>query len=99
MANSVEDAQQLVEACRTAGVKLGMNFHNRFMPCFVETKRIVESGEIGDVVAVQMEASGGNRGAVAQRAAHRRHGPLRSPGRPRPTELFLRGGWRGDRRR
>src|SRR5688572_7196479 len=61
MATSVADAERMVEECDRAGVKLGLNFHNRFMPCFIDTRRIIESGEIGDVQMVQIEASPGAR--------------------------------------
>jgi 1,5-anhydro-D-fructose reductase (1,5-anhydro-D-mannitol-forming) len=61
MATSIEDAERMVRECEKAGVKLGINFHNRFMPCFVDTRRIVESGEIGEVKLVQIEASPGAR--------------------------------------
>src|SRR5688572_32153686 len=61
MATSVADAERMVRECEKAGVKLGINFHNRFMPCFVETRRIVQSGEIGTVTLVQIEASPGAR--------------------------------------
>ena len=59
MATTVADAERVVEECEKAGVKLGVNFHNRFMPCFIETKRIIDSGEIGEVLVVQLEASPG----------------------------------------
>lgn len=61
MATSVADAERMVRECEKAGVKLGINFHNRFMPCFIDTRRIVESGEIGEVKLVQIEASPGAR--------------------------------------
>ena len=59
MATSVADAERIVRECEKAGVMLGINFHNRFMPCFIETKRIIDSGEIGKVLMVQVEASAG----------------------------------------
>ena len=59
MATSVADAERIVRECEKAGVKLSVNFHNRYMPCFIETKRIVDSGEIGNVMMVQLEASAG----------------------------------------
>ena len=59
MATSVADAERIVRECEKAGVTLGVNFHNRHMPCFTETRRIVQSGEIGDVLMVQLEASAG----------------------------------------
>src|SRR5687767_2409742 len=61
MATTVEDAERMIDACDKAGVKLGMNFHNRFMPSFREMKRIIDSGEIGKVLTVQLEASPGAR--------------------------------------
>lgn len=61
MATSAADAERIVRECEKAGVKLGTNFHNRFMPCFIEIRRIIASGEIGDVLLVQLEASPGAR--------------------------------------
>jgi 1,5-anhydro-D-fructose reductase (1,5-anhydro-D-mannitol-forming) len=61
MTTSVADAERVIEACDEAGVTLGMNFHNRFMPSFIETKRIIDSGEIGKPLLVQIEASPGAR--------------------------------------
>jgi 1,5-anhydro-D-fructose reductase (1,5-anhydro-D-mannitol-forming) len=61
MTTSVADAERVIEACDKAGVTLGMNFHNRFMPSFIETKRIIDSGEIGKPLLVQLEASPGAR--------------------------------------
>ena len=59
MATSAADAERIVRECEKAGVTLGVNFHNRQMPCFIETRRIVQSGEIGNVIMVQLEASAG----------------------------------------
>ena len=61
MATTVADAERIVRECEKAGVKLGTNFHNRFMPCFLEIKRIIDSGELGDILLVQLEASPGAR--------------------------------------
>lgn len=59
MATNLADAERVVRECEQAGVKLGVNFHNRFKPCFIETKRIVDSGEIGEVLLIQVESSPG----------------------------------------
>jgi 1,5-anhydro-D-fructose reductase (1,5-anhydro-D-mannitol-forming) len=59
MATNVVDAERIVRECEKAGVALAINFHNRHMPCFIETRRIVQSGEIGQVLMVQLEASAG----------------------------------------
>jgi 1,5-anhydro-D-fructose reductase (1,5-anhydro-D-mannitol-forming) len=61
MATSVPDAQRIVDECERAGVKLGVNFHNRFMPCFIDCRRIIAAGEIGEVLQIQIEASPGLR--------------------------------------
>ena len=61
MTTSAADAERALRECEKAGVRLGINFHNRFMPPFIETRRIVESGEIGEVHLLQMEASPGAR--------------------------------------
>ena len=76
MATNVADAERIVRECEKAGVKLGVNFHNRFMPCFIETKRIVDSGEIGNVMMVQLEASAGP--AAASVAASWRADPAQA---------------------
>src|SRR5262249_15317917 len=61
MATTVADAERIVRECEKAGVRLGVNFHNRFMPCFIDTRKIIESGEIGELQVVQVEASPGAR--------------------------------------
>ena len=61
MATSVADAERMLSACEKTGVQLGMNFHNRSMPCFIEARRIVQSGEIGDITVIELEASPGYR--------------------------------------
>ena len=61
MATNAADAERIVRECDKAGVKLGVNFHNRCMPCFIDMKKIIDSGEIGEVLLVECEASPGAR--------------------------------------
>lgn len=61
MATSAVDAERMIRECERAGVKLAVNFHNRHMPCFVDVRRIIESGGIGAVKLVELEASPGAR--------------------------------------
>jgi len=61
MALTVEDAIREVEACHAAGVKFGINFHNRHLPWVQETARLVAEGAIGEVLTVQVEAGAGLR--------------------------------------
>jgi len=70
MATTVADAERMIAECEKAGVMLGMNFHNRCMPGFIETRRIIDSGEIGEVLLVELEVSPG-AGAESVQASWR----------------------------
>lgn len=59
LATSVADAQRAVEACRVAGVKLGINFQTRYHRFVTEVKQALADGRIGDVVIAEMEVSPG----------------------------------------
>ncbi len=48
MATSVEDAEAIVEAQRTSGRRLMINWSNRWMPAFAGTKEKLDAGELGD---------------------------------------------------
>ena len=53
MATEVKDAKEIADAARRAGVTLMVDFHNRWSPPFVELKRSIERGEMGDPLYVQ----------------------------------------------
>ena len=53
LALSAAQAQTMAQACRDAGVLLAEAFMYRHHPSWVETVRLVRSGAIGDVQAVQ----------------------------------------------
>jgi 1,5-anhydro-D-fructose reductase (1,5-anhydro-D-mannitol-forming) len=59
LATSVSDARRVVEAFESAGLKLGTHFQTRHHTAFVETKRLLDRGAIGDVILVQIEVSSG----------------------------------------
>jgi len=61
MATTAADAERIIAACESADVQLGVNFHTRCMPCFIDCQRIIERGEVGEVQLVQIEASPGSR--------------------------------------
>jgi len=61
LANNVIDARRALEACSKAGVKLGINFHNRHLPWVRDVSRLIADGVIGDVRMVQVEVSSGPR--------------------------------------
>ena len=51
-------AQQAVDATKAAGVTLGLGFNRRYAPSFVEMKRRILAGEIGDLVHLEGQHSG-----------------------------------------
>jgi predicted dehydrogenase len=58
----LEDGQAMIEACRQAGVQLFTAFPCRFSPAMAQLKAIVESGEIGDLLAMKGTNRGSNPG-------------------------------------
>jgi 1,5-anhydro-D-fructose reductase (1,5-anhydro-D-mannitol-forming) len=61
LSTNVPDAIAAVEACARAGVKLGINFHNRHLPWVRDTREIIGAGMIGEVEVIQVEAGSGPR--------------------------------------
>jgi UDP-N-acetylglucosamine 3-dehydrogenase len=49
MATSVADCEAMIQAARAAQVQLMIGFVMRFYPAYVEMKRRIDAGEIGDV--------------------------------------------------
>ena len=47
------DAEAMIEACRRAGVVLGVGHNRRLWPSMIALKRIVESGELGEVMHIE----------------------------------------------
>lgn len=60
LAPNAADAEQVLEACAAAGVRIGMDFQTRHHACFQEAHQVIESGEIGEIIAVQVDASPGD---------------------------------------
>jgi predicted dehydrogenase len=51
-------AEKALEACRAAGVTLGIGFNRRHVPAFAEMMRRIRAGGIGDVLHVEGQHSG-----------------------------------------
>jgi predicted dehydrogenase len=51
-------ARQVVDATQAAGVTLGLGFNRRYAPSFVEMKRRVLAGDIGELVHIEGHHSG-----------------------------------------
>ncbi len=58
MALTRKTAEKAVEACRAAGITLGLGFNRRYAPAFLEMMRRIRAGEIGDVLHVEAQQSG-----------------------------------------
>ena len=59
MALTIEDGERMIEACQKNGVKLGIGFHNRHHPAHVEARRLISSGEVGDITLVTAQNNHG----------------------------------------
>lgn len=51
-------AQQAVDATKAAGVTLGLGFNRHYAPSFVEMKRRILAGEIGELLHIEGQHSG-----------------------------------------
>lgn len=54
MARTVNECQQMIEACRQAGVKLFVAYYRRRLPLFLKIKELVKNGAIGQVRLVSV---------------------------------------------
>ena len=57
------DAVRAVEACRQAGVLLGIGTNKRFWPSMPALKKVVESGVLGEILHIESHYSNENSGA------------------------------------
>jgi predicted dehydrogenase len=71
MALKRKDAEKAVEACRAAGITLGIGFNRRYAPAFVEMMRRLHAGEIGDVLHIEGAHSGPTGYRLAGQSAWR----------------------------
>jgi predicted dehydrogenase len=51
-------AQEAVDACRAAGVTMGLGFNRRFAPAFLELRKRLQAGEIGHLLHIETQHSG-----------------------------------------
>jgi len=56
MAMSVKECDEMIAACRANGVKLGIAYYRHFYPVIDRIKTVLQSGEIGQTVLVQINA-------------------------------------------
>jgi len=55
LALTLPECEEMVEACRAAGVKLGINFMMRFHACHEKMRQIVADGDLGTAVMGRAE--------------------------------------------
>lgn len=60
LAPTVAEAEEVLDACTAAGVTIGLDFQTRHHACFMEARQVIENGEIGEIVVVQVDASPGD---------------------------------------
>jgi 1,5-anhydro-D-fructose reductase (1,5-anhydro-D-mannitol-forming) len=60
LAMTTEEARRAVDACRDAGVKLGVNFQTRHYAANQEAKRLIDEGAIGDIKLMEIASCAGN---------------------------------------
>jgi predicted dehydrogenase len=56
MALNVADCDRVIAGCRSNNVKLGVAYYRRFYPVIARVRALIDHGEIGQVVLVQMNA-------------------------------------------
>ncbi len=61
LATNSAAAAAAVRACFEAGVHLGVNFHNRFLPWVRDVRELITSGQLGDIQVVEIEVGSGPR--------------------------------------
>jgi predicted dehydrogenase len=58
MALTVTHCREMIEACDRSGVKLMVAYYRRFWPQTLLMKRLIEEGEIGEVVSARTQMTG-----------------------------------------
>ncbi len=54
IANKLDDARRMFEACRQAGVQLTVNYSFRYLGKIQRARRLVQEGALGDIVGIQI---------------------------------------------
>jgi len=56
MANTLDEARDMIAACRQHGVLLTVNYSFRYLPKIQQAKQLIEDGALGDITGVQIIA-------------------------------------------
>lgn len=71
MAPTIEEADAMIEACKTAGVFLMVAFMKRHNKSFQRAKEVIESGDLGDVFELRCTWDNGRAAATKGDYRHR----------------------------
>ncbi|HOV33011.1 MAG TPA: Gfo/Idh/MocA family oxidoreductase [Candidatus Hydrogenedens sp.] len=58
LATTIEDATSIIQACKKAGVGLGIAFPCRFIPSIVKAKEYIQSGKLGTLLSISCTNNG-----------------------------------------
>lgn len=102
MAHNAAECRAMIEACRAAGVKLGVAYRRRLFPQVLKAKELIAQGRIGKVVCVRTHYSGwspmaagnwritpGIGGALMEMAVHRIEVLLHFAGQPTEVSALI----------
>jgi predicted dehydrogenase len=64
LALNAADAREMIAACQTAGIVLGVGHNRRFWPAIRELQRIVDSGDLGELMHIEGHNSNENSNRV-----------------------------------
>lgn len=76
MAMTVKECDEMIEAAKINDVKLQIGFMRRFDESFLEAKRIIDSGEIGEVVLIKSHTRGPSKPREWMYDIKKSNGPL-----------------------
>jgi len=54
VANNLDEARQMWDACQRAGVQMTVNYSFRYLPRIQKAKQLVDAGALGDIVGIQI---------------------------------------------
>ncbi len=76
MASTEEECDEMIEACRKAGVKLQLGFMRRFDRSFRRGKEILDSGAVGEVTLIKSNTYGPSEPKEWMYDVRRSYGPI-----------------------
>lgn len=56
MANTLAEAEEMMDACRRHGVALGVNYSFRYLPKIQKARALIEAGALGTITGIQIVA-------------------------------------------